>query len=287
MSATVTIRKKGLFGKTLTLADIVPEELSYGIGDECQRLDEGKEGDYTIIFDPENIGRGFDISFDGTTVEMHLNYPNSRHDIELFYMMVSRVCGLQGAKTFLYEDEKHDLSEIERLIQQDIDASRSGLRSAMTMFEEEGNHLTIFGVMHPLVMGEKEIAEIGDDIDKFGQWLNEKQQLDAYYAAPHFYQKQDGTLFGSYAIGAGIASIVPTTPEKPLFADKDMTVDHWYVLLGNSDESKRKNDGIRAIPYDKMIESVQKSEYYDADHIVVELTDEEVDEMVEQYRVEI
>ena len=157
----------------------------------------------------------------------------------------------------------------------------------MTMFEEEGNHLTIFGVMHPLVMGEKEIAEIGDDIDKFSQWLNEKQQLDAYYASPHFYQKQDGTLFGSYAIGAGIASIVPTTPEKPLFADKDMTVDHWYVLLGNSDESKRKNDGIRAIPYDKMIESVQKSEYYDADHIVVELTDEEVDAMVEQYRVEI
>ena len=59
MSADICIKPKGLSGKKLSLKEALTEELTYGIYDEYGRFDEGKEGDYTSVFSPEDIGRGF------------------------------------------------------------------------------------------------------------------------------------------------------------------------------------------------------------------------------------
>ena len=284
MSATVLIKPKGLLGKKLTLEHVLTEELSYGIPDEYYRLQEGQTGDYTLVFSKETIGRGFEIHFDGKTTELHLNYPNGRHDIELFYMIVARICKLQGVKTFTYEDETVNVSQIEQCIQRDVDTSVQSLGRNEELFADgETHNLMIFGVMNPLSIGEKEIERFGQDIDRFGEWLNEKQQLDSYYAAPHFYQKQDGSIFGVFSIQAGVVSTVPLVPAKPFGMDRELEVGEWYVLLGNT-----QDDGqLKQVPYEKFIGYVKNAEYYDAEHVVINLTDEEVDEMVAQYQVSI
>ncbi len=287
MSATVTIDSNCLSDRKLTLRDILPEELSYGTADEFNRLDEGNEGDYTLVFDPDNIGRGFGISFEGSAVKMHLNYPNSRHDIELFYMMAESICRTQKVDCFEYEGETVTLDRIEEIIQRDIDATVYILQIyADKIRSGESESITIFGVINPLCIGEKETALFGCDIDQFSRWLNEKQQGDRYYAAPHFYEKPDGSTFGSFAVRAEVPSIIPVKPEIPLRLHGQFEVSDWYVMLGYSDE--RKSGGqLKIIPYHQLVENVAEGEYYDANHIIVNLTNDEVAELLEKFITQI
>ena len=288
MSAIITIKPKGLFGKKLCLKDLLTEELTYGIDDPYGRFEEGKEGSYTIIFDPDDIGRGVQIHFDGTETELHLNYFNSRHDIELCYMLVSRVCKLQGVDTFVREGETFRLGQIEQAIQRDIDANSYALQvAANNIASGETKKLTVFAAVNPLDIGEKEIALFGTDIDKFSRWLHERQSADRYYAVPHFYEKPDGTTFGSFAIRAGVLSIIPLVPEIPMSMKGQFEVSDWYVLLGYNDESRESDGKMKVVPYDKLVENVPDGEYYDANHMIVELTDDDVDELLGQFITQI
>ena len=287
MSADICIKPKGLSGKKLSLKEVLTEELTYGIYDEYGRFDEGKEGDYTSVFSPEDIGRGFQIHFDGKTTEIHLNYFNSRHDIELCYMIVARVCKLQGVDTFIREGEKFALHQIEQAIQRDIEANTYSLQIVANQITSgETQKLTVFAAIHPLYIGKKEIALFGSDTDQFSEWLNEKQQPDRYYAVPHFYDKNDGSTFGCFAVRAEVPSIVPVVPEIPMSMNGRFEVGSWYVMLGYSDD--RKSDGqMKIIPYDKLIENVPDAEYYDANHVVVVLTDDQVDDLVARFKAEL
>ena len=284
MSATITIRPKGFFSKKLTLKDVLPEELSYGIPDGFERLDEGKEGEYTMLFDPENIGRGFQIRFDGATTELHINYPNSRHDIELCYMMAQRICQLQKVDCFEYEGECVTLDRIEQIIQRDIDATVYTLQVyAEKIRSGESKSIIIFGAINPFEIGERELDIFGEDIDKFSEWLNEMQQRDVYYGVPHFYEKQDGSTFGAFAVKAGVASVMPVQPSIPLRMRNQFEVSDWYVLLGYSDG--RKTGSLAMIDYSGLAEHISKGEYYDAGHAVVNLTDSDVEHLLETYAV--
>ena len=284
MSATIYIRSKGLFGKKLTLRDVLPEELAYGVSDEFERLEEGRKGEYTLLFDPENIGRGFQIKFDGTTTELHLNYPNSRHDIELCYMMVAQICRLQKVNFFEYEGETVTLDRIEQIIQRDVDAAVYTLQLYADKIKSgETKSIICFGAIHPFDMGEKETELFGADIDRFGAWLNEKQQMDVYYAVPHFYEKNDGSTFGVFALRADVASVMPTTPTVPFSMRNQFEVNDWYVMLGYADG--RKSEGMNVIDYSGLAEHLQKGEYYDASHVIVTLTDSDVDALLQEHRV--
>ena len=285
MSATIHIRPKGRSGKNLRLKDVLPEELSYGIPDEFERLNEGKEGEYTMLFDPENIGRGFQIRLDGTTAELHLNYPNSRHDIELCYMMVQRICQLQKVDCFEYEGETVTLDRIEQIIQRDVDATAYVLNLyADKIRSGESKPIIVFGAVNPFELGRKEIDLFGGDIDRFGAWLNEKQQKDVYYGVPHFYEKKDGSTFGAFAVRAGVASVMPVEPSVPVSLKDQFEVSDWYVMLGYSDG--RKTGSLDIIDYSGMAEPLQQGEYYDANHVIVTLTDSQVEALLETYRAE-
>ena len=284
MSATIVIRSNGISGKKLTLEDVLPEELGYGIPDSSERLEEGKKDEYTLLFDPENIGRGFQIRFDGTTTEMHINYPNSRHDIELCYMMAERICMLQNVDCFEYEGEAVTLDRIEQIIQRDIDASKYTLQVyADKIRSGESKSVIIFGAINPLEIGEKEIGLFGCDIDKFSAWLDEIQRRDVYYAAPHFYEKQDGSTFGAFAVKAGVETVMPAEPSIPMRLRDQFEVSCWYVMLGYSDD--RKTGRLDIIDYGGLAEHLAKGEYYDAGHVILNLTDSDVEKLLEEYRV--
>ena len=286
MSATIIIRPEGASGRKLTLRDVLPEELSYGISDEYGRLDEGKEGEYTLLFDPENIGRGFQIRFDGTTTEFRLNYPNSRHDIELCYMMVEQVRRMQGADSFEYEGETVTPDRVEQMISRDVEATVQALKlCAEKINSGETRSLTIYGVVNPLDIWQKELEIFGCDIDRFGEWLNERQQMDVYYAVPHFYEKPDGSVFGAFALKAGVTSVVPLSPAPSQRMKDKISVSQWIVMFGFSDD--REPEGFPAIEYGGLTQYIQKGGYYDAGHAIVKLTDSDVETLLTQQRADI
>jgi hypothetical protein len=287
MSATIIIRPDGDAGRALTLEDVLPEELSYGIADEFERLQEGEKGQYTMLFDPENIGRGFQIRFDGTTTELHLNYPNSRHDTELCYMMVERICKMQKVNSFEYEGGTVTLDRIEQVIQRDVDMTAYTLELyADKVRSGEAKSILLFGVINSFDVGEKEIGLFGADIDKFGEWLNKMQQMDVYYAVPHFYRKKDGSVFGSFAVKAGVESVMPLTPRIPFSMHGQFEVGSWYVMLGYSDDRKTGN-GLDAVEYGALKEYIEKSQYYDAGHVVLTLSDSDVETLLAEHRTSI
>ena len=287
MSATIIIRPIGNNGRKLTLEDVLPEELSYGIPDEFERLDEGKKGEWTMLFDPENIGRGFQIRFDGTTTELHINYPNTRHDIELCYMMAEHICKLQKVNSFEYEGETVTLDRIEQIIQRDVDASVSTLELyANKIRSGESKSIIIFGVVNPFEIGISEIGIFGSDIDRFSEWLSEIQQRDVYYAVPHFYEKKDGSTFGIFAVRAGVPSVIPTVPAVPFSMRGQFEVSDWYVMLGYSD-NRKSGEGLLTVAYSAIARYIQRDDYYDAGHFLLHLTDSDVDELIKTSRVTI
>lgn len=43
----------------------------------------------------------------------------------------------------------------------------------------------------------------------------------------------------------------------------------------------------KMVPYDDFINNAGPGEYYDAKHVIITMTDEEVDDLLDQYTVEI
>lgn len=52
----------------------------------------------------------------------------------------------------------------------------------------------------------------------------------AYVAAPRYFKKEDGTVFGAVAINEGIETILPLRPHE-LYHPDGLTLTEWRILL--------------------------------------------------------
>ena len=82
-------------------------------------------------------------------------------------------------------------------------------------------------------------------------------------------------LVGIYAIGADIVSVVPTEPYIVL--NQIQGIEEWYVMLKTG----------KTIKYKDFIENIPAKEYYDFNHVIVSLSEQDVDSLIEQYGVEL
>lgn len=289
MSVTVIVKSNKMFGKKLELKDILTEELSYGITDEYGCLTPDESGDVTVIYERSYLSRGIEVSFEDKSVSFRLSLPNCPREIELFYMIVSMTCKRLRTKVFCREGETADLSSIEQFIQKDIDASKGALEYMEENIKSDNlKSMIIFGVVNPVSVGLQDLESFGGDLNKLGDFLNQKQQMDVYYATPHIYKKSDGKLFGCYSISVGVASVVPTEPSAPLLTDKNFKIDEWYVLLGHW---HKKEDSIKTVSYEDFIgffnQPSKQPKYYDVNHILVTMTDDDFEELYRLYKTEI
>ena len=53
---------------------------------------------------------------------------------------------------------------------------------------------------------------------------------EAYVAAPRYYKKEDGTVFGAVAINEGIETVLPLRPHE-LYHPDGLTLTEWRILL--------------------------------------------------------
>ena len=115
------------------------------------------------------------------------------------------------------------------------------------------------------------MEEIGSELEKFAAWLHRLQSADLYYAAPGIYQR-DERLFGVYSVGADIDSILPFKPH--VFMNQIEGVEDWYAMIAEG----------KTIRYEKLVDAVMgKARYYDHEHMIVTLHEDEVAELLELY----
>lgn len=276
MSVEVKIKQNSIFKKKLDITDVINlTGLSYGVCDENYRLIPGETAAHTLLYDKNRLARGIDASIDKTDIVLLLSLPTTPFEIHSFYHAVEKICNALKTKTYIREEEKVNLKNNPQFIKMDEEGSVAGLEAISEKLEKDKyNRFEIYGICNPISIGANEIKQIGNRLDLFEEYLHRLQSLDVYYAAPRVYRVQN-KLVGIYAIGADIVSVVPTEPYIVL--NQIQGVEEWYVMLKAG----------KTIKYKDFIENISAKEYYDFNHVIVSLSEQDVDSLIEQYGVEL
>lgn len=276
MSVSVRIKQKSLFKKKLNIEEIIKlTNLSYGVCDENYRIIQNEIAKHTLIYDKNKLARGIDISLNDTDVVLILSLPTSPSEIRKFYEVIEIICKKFNTQNYIREEELVSIKDNEKFIKYDEEGSIAGLEDLQEKIgQNEYKRFEIFGVYNPISIGINEIKKINNNLYNLEEYLNRIQSLDVYYATPRVYRVKE-KLIGIYAIGSNIPSVVPTEPYIVLNQIKG--IEEWYVMLKEG----------KTIKYNDFINNAENKEYYDANHIIVTLSDNEVDNLLEKYFIEI
>lgn len=276
MSVSVRIKQKSLFKKKLNIEEIIKlTNLSYGVCDENYRIIQNEIAKHTLIYDKNKLARGIDISLDDTDVVLLLSLPTSPSEIRKFYEVIEIICKKFNTQNYIREEELVSIKDNEKFIKYDEEGSIAGLEDLQEKIgQNEYKRFEIFGVYNPISIGINEIKKINNNLYNLEEYLNRIQSLDVYYATPRVYRVKE-KLIGIYAIGSNIPSVVPTEPYIVLNQIKG--IEEWYAMLKEG----------KTIKYNDFINNAENKEYYDANHIIVTLSDNEVDNLLEKYFIEI
>ena len=276
MSVSVRIKQKSLFKKKLNIEEIIKlTNLSYGVSDENYRIIQNEIGKNTLIYDKNKLARGIDISLNDTDVVLLLSLPTSPSEIRKFYEVIEIICKKFNTQNYIREEELVSIKDNEKFIKYDEEGSIAGLEDLQEKIgQNEYKRFEIFGVYNPISIGINEIKKINNNLYNLEEYLNRIQSLDVYYATPRVYRVKE-KLIGIYAIGSNIPSVVPTEPYIVLNQIKG--IEEWYAMLKEG----------KTIKYNDFINNAENKEYYDVNHIIVTLSDNEVDNLLEKYFIEI
>ncbi len=274
MSVEVKIKQKGLFKKKFQLVDIIKlSGLAHGVSDANYCIIPNQVAEHTLLCDPSNPARGIDLSVSKSEVNLLLSLPTTAKEIRSFYQCAAKICAFFKTNQYYREGEKVSIADNEHFIELDTKASRAALEEMQKEYGSDYQHFEIFGAVNPISLGQKELERINGNLDNFAELLRDLQTSDARYAEPKVYDTENGRV-GVYAMKEGIPVIFPTKPYIVL--NQIENIEAWYVLFA----------GNETIPYSDFIENVHK-EYYDANHVIVTLTKEEKERLIEKYGVEL
>lgn len=274
MSVTVKIKQKSLFRKKLNIEEIIKlTNLSYGVCDENYRIIQNEIANHTLIYDKNKLARGIDISLDGTDIVLLLSLPTTPSEIRKFYEVIQIICNELNIQNYIREEEKVSIKDNDKFIKFDEEGSIAGLKDLEEKIgQDEYKRFEIFGVYNPISIGLKEIKKINNSLNNLEDYLNKIQSLDVYYATPRVYRIKE-KLIGIYAIGANIPSVVPTEPYIVL--NQINGIEEWYVMIKEG----------KTVKYVDFINNVENKEYYDANHVIVTLSEKEIDGLLDKYLI--
>lgn len=275
MSVNIQIKPNDYNPKKLSVPEIARlMGLKYGASNDHYCLDEGKEGKYTILYDPEKIGRGIEVWHEDDNINLSLPLPTIGHDIDIFYKLVEKICKELDVYFFSCEGETVAITDVYANVDNDKETSMGAIRHIRNNTEmERDKHVILFGVLNPVCIGVNECAEIGDSLEGFDNFMHRIQSIDAFYATPSFYQRKDQSIYGVYFVGENIVTTIPFNPVDPFH--KIDSLDSYFVYLPDGNY----------ILYDDFIKNVMMAEYYDAGHITVNLNEEMIESLVDRFAV--
>ena len=272
MSVTVEIRQKTIFRKPLTLEDVIRlSGLSYGTADENFRLIERETGNCTLLYDPETLARGMELSVNENAISLKLSLPTSKAEIRRFYEVVKLLCTTLKTKQFILEGQTQTLRDIDTLMQNDANASMGALEDLnQEISKNEYKHFQVFGICFPISLGKHEFDYIGNDLDRLGELMHYLQSQDVYYAAPKVYRVKE-RLVGIYFTEADLPTVLPTEPY--IILDQIKGIEDWYLMLKDQ----------RTVRYEDFMNAVSEKTYFDANHRIISLSQEKLDAILETW----
>ncbi len=271
MAVNIEIRQKKLLKKEITIPGIAElKGLSYGVCDENGVLIRDEVGRYTVLYDKEKIGRGFEVWFEDKDILMRLPLPTTAGDIVKFYTLVECLCGKLGVNEFIRDGEKVPAEYCNLFIQQDTDLSINALEDiGRKLLAGESEQFFIFGAFNPVSLGVREINRIAGSMDNFEDLLHELQSTELEFLSPRFFREENGEIYGIYFLDEDTLSAVPL---KPYILTDEVEVKTWYAVL----------PGSVSLKYEDFIANVKKTAEYDDSRILVCLSEEEIYSLAEK-----
>ena len=272
MSMDVVITQKGFMKKVLPLSIIIGDNLHYGTYDGMRINPDVIEADEIMVYNPKNIGRGFSVIWnekEKDKVILRLLNPTLPHEVEDFFKCIQRIASYWKCELEI-DGEVQSLKEFIKRKEEFIEFNDRVTKDMLNNIISGNNqNLTLYCTMFPLVIGMDEANAFINDIELFYNWINDKQQVDAYYAKPQFY-KAENEIFGRYVHTENVKSIFPIKPFVPFGfinpeTNKQLECDQYNVYLYSVSEDKI----IGETPYETFIEYVQRNaEVFDAQNII-------------------
>ena len=276
MAVEVTIKQNGPI-RDYKLEAFIKDKFKYGVLDNHYRLIIGEHGKNMILYAPDMIGRGIDFRIETDGIFLRLSIPSGSNEINIFYDLIKDVAEMFGAKEFVRNEKTESIEDIIKLKEENINESIEALKEVKADFEKgEVDRYTIFGALNPLVLGKAEIKRIDCDLNNLDAYLHEVQNTDAYFAAPTLY-RYGSEIIGVYAVKEFIAHILPKKPYVQLPDGKE--VKDFYVKCTESPED--------IVRYKDLYKNLRNTKYYDADHIVVEISGEDIKNVLTRHRVKL
>lgn len=253
--------QKGFFRqKKFTMEDLVKlSHLSFGVMDENYQLIPNQIGKHTLLFNRKYLQRGIELYIQNHDICLKLSLPTSMDEIILFYDLAKKYCDFMQTNQFVKDDVLMNVKDMDLQMVYDKRTSADKLRELKEKVEDDDPYFEIYGIYHPIAIGQKELNYFNDDLDVFGQYLHDKQKMDVYFASPRIYNVH-GKQIGMYALGANIPTILPIQPYTIL-----RQIDEWYVFINE-----------KIVKYRDLIEYLKTFQYYDANHRLFTLSQEDL-----------
>lgn len=285
MGFHVQIKASLFHRKPLPLSVITGETLWYGNTDEFVQtmLDEVGKSDF-VAFDPEHIGRGFQVIWhegERKNVLLNQSLPCSRGDLIALHAAAERIAAFWHG-TIWVDDKKTTLKEFRKKLDEHIAENERFIRMmAEKMMSITDQNIEIDGAMWPLHPGREEAERFLQSPAEYDRWLHEKQAFDAcylpiVYGVPKERQSAVGfTSFSSMEIPCiymdkvppeGFSTVEPGTGRRFL-------VSEWLISVEDEEGL------ICEIPYEEFRAKLpaDKVSRYDNDMILIQpMTGEEL-----------
>lgn len=279
MSIDVVLRQKGLLKKRLPLNVILGKELSCGVYDDALRLDIKPENPERageiLVYRPEQYARGISVVWtarEKCQVVLRALTPSTEKELRDFYGMVARISEFWNCRLEV-DGKVMSPAEFQAGFDDMLDFNHQAVtHMARQILKDKDGQLTFFSARWPLTAGREEALCFLEKPDSFGEWLNDRQSMDVYFAAPGFFQTEKG-IVGRFALTAGARSVFPTVPRVPLgFVDPEtgklLEVSRWEAALCSPEDDAP----LGWMEYGEMIGKIPggKTTRYDESAILIE-----------------
>ena len=266
MAREVFIYNSRLFKKSLSLADIIGDstyKLSY-LDEHMRMTDQKSESRFTFIYDGNCIGRGVQVVENNkNTIHLALPLPCTKEDIQMLYKVSRRIASLWKSDSITVEDTKVALSEIEHMEEYDISMNKSFLGNASKVYVAD---VTLFCATLPICVTVTQLQNYSENYQAFSQYLNEKQQIGAFYSCPIFCSLK-GEIVSMYVGISDGEFILPYTPQMSFNNDdKEVQCDRALVAIPDLFPGK-----LSQLDFQTFIDRIpkEKKTEFDCQHILV------------------
>ena len=223
-------------------------------------------GKFTRLYDPSNVGVAIEIHEEEKTIDISLNYPCGRKDVQTFFYLIEEICTIYHSNTFSIYDQTIDLYDIRNVMQYYMDTSKTVLQSIYKEFQSgKRKEFLVYGAYFPIVLGNEEMEIVKGSINAFVQCIEEIQNLNVHYCEADIYTiYRNQKHYGVYECKLNVPCVLPDNPYF-LVNTFDCEVQEWVVKYPYAD-----------FRYSDFMKEVQGNRF-DEEHIIITLNEEQVD----------